>query len=295
VSAQGRRYRRVSVNTQTEPTTHGGALSRTIPNLQRLCGDRYPAPLTYGQPLAWGRQPVNVGRWVRLSANPSAPQARIIGAAAPVRPTLAQLKRNASSLCDRAYLLESAPGARPFAANAKQVREANRTPRAGLCPHHAKLDELSLGALVHEVQQRATREGIDPRAMVEDLPFPHRLGSSPCCAAADVTPERVLEVLGAWSSGEGYDNMTERDLVELAGRAVPRTGTMRAPRSVGEIRDAMDAVRAHCWALWVERAARAMEGRVEKFKRLKGDVRAMFKPVKARAKASTTGKRSRAA
>lgn len=293
MSAQGRRFRRVSVNVQTEPTTQGGALSRTIPNLQRLCGDRYPAPLTYGQPLAWGRQPANVGRWVRLSAKPNAPQARIIGAATPPRPTLAQLKRNATSLCDRGYLLESAPGARPFVANAKQVREANRTPRAGLCPHHAKLDELSLGALVHEVQQRALREGINPRGLVEDLPFPHRLGSSPCCAAADVTPERVLDVLEAWSTGEGYDNMTERDLVELAGRAVPRTGSTRAPRSVGEIRDAMEAVRAHCWALWVERAERAMEGRVERFKRLKGDVRAMFKP--ARAKASTSNKRARAA
>lgn len=270
------RFARLSVNVQTAPDEAGGPLSRTIPNLQRLCGaERYPAPLRYGQPLpdATAR---NVGRFVRLGTAANAPIGVIVGSATPVKPTLHQLARGSSSLCDPSYVVE-VEGAR-LVANARQVREVNRSPRGGLCPYHAALDAVSLGAVVAEARKGAGAR--HPRELLPDLPYPHRVGSGPCCAASDVTPEKVLELLEAWETGEAGDNMTGRDMLALARRAVPRSSSVEVPRRVADIRKAMGAVRDHCFAQWERKASEALVPRVEKFQRLKADVRAKYRKAK---------------
>lgn len=267
------RAARVTVNVQRGDDARG-PLSRTIPSLQRLCGaERYPEPFRYGQPLPSTRAR-RVGETVPLGRGPGAPRGTVIGSTAPPRPTLAQLQRGGQSLCERGYWIETEGGVR-VAVGAKQIRELLRAPREGLCPHHEALDGYALQAIVAE--GRAARVG-HPRDVVTDLPFPHRKGSSPCCAAASVTPELVLAVLRDWSSGEGWDELTEREMIALARRAVTRTSPVTPPRTVAEIPEAMKAVRDHCWRLWTERAAQATEGRAEKFKRLKATVRAQYAP-----------------
>lgn len=282
-----KRFRRV--NTQSEPDTPGtGPLSRTIPTLQRLCGEKYPEPLRYGQPLS--ATPRNVGRWVRLGSMAGAQEARIVQSSTPPRPTLAQLSRGARSLCDRGYIVETRGGVK-LAVNAKQVREANRSPREGLCPFHRVMDGLSLGALVHAVEEERRARGTNPRdeEMVRDLPFPHRRGSSACCEASEVSPERVLALLAAWETGEGADEMVAEDFVELARRATPRGAAWKPPRSLAEVRAAMRAVQDYCWTFWQRAAERASESRVEVFKRVKADVRRAYAGP-ARAKGSRKGR-----
>lgn len=282
------RAARVTVNVQDTADTKGGPLSRTIPPLQRLCGDRYPEPLRYGQPLPSTRAR-RVGETVPLGRGPGAPRGKVIGSTTPPRPTLAQLQRGGQSLCERGYWIETEGGVR-VAVSAKQVRELVRAPREGLCPHHAALDGYGLQATVAEA--KAARVG-HPRDVVTDLPFPHRKGSSPCCAASKVTPELVLAVLRDWQSGEGFDEMTDRDMVSLARQAITRTSPVTPPRTVAEIPAAMKAVRDFCWRQWTERAELAAEGREEKFKRLKANVRAQYAPLqKARPKAPAQPRRA---
>lgn len=276
------RAKRTRVNVQDGPDTGKGPLSRTIPSLQRLCGDRYPEPLRYGQPLPDTRVR-SLGRFVRLGKGREALGGIIRGSTAPPRPTLAQLQRGAASLCDRGYLLET-PGGVLVSVNASQVREQMRAPREPLCEYHQGLDALSLGAVVEEVGRRA-RGGLvaHPRDELTDMPFPHRRGSSPCCEASDVSPETVLRLLEEWERGECCDNMTGRDFVALVGRAVPKSSGISKPRTLAGVRKALAAVREHCWRLWQERAAKVLEPRREKFKRVKADVRAKYAPPKKRA------------
>lgn len=277
------RFRRVGTVSGHAVGDPSPRFPRTVPSLADAC-EAYPPPLRYGSPLPEDvSRTRNVGKVVRLGPGANAPTGRIVGSTAPVRPTLAQAARRSPSMCERGYLVETDGGVR-VAVNARQVRELNRTPREGLCPFHQALDVASLGAVMSEVDaQRKAGTIRHPRDLVSDLPYPHRAGSSPCCEASEVTPEKVLVLLEGWRTGEAGDEMSAGDVVAYARRAVPRSVSAKANRgiaSVADIERAMVAVRDHCWSQWTAWAKRQAEARGAKFRRVKAEARAVRAALK---------------
>ena len=143
------------------------------PTLQSVCGGRFPAPLRYGDPIAPGR----VQRREVVVSKRGA-RGVIVGRTAPVVPTLGALARGRSSeLCAPGYLVEV--NGRAVAANARQVRELNRSPREP-CPLHVQADAATMRALVLEAERMvAAGEAAHARDVLGDLAWPHHKGAAP--------------------------------------------------------------------------------------------------------------------
>jgi hypothetical protein len=93
-----------------------------------------------------------------------------------------------------------------------------------------------------------------------ELPYPHRKGSSPCCAYSVRSVEKLRGLVERYQD-EGEEADFERAAVELR-RALPRG--MRETARLDNTRDLTNAVadvEAYCWAQWKQGAERAKETR----------------------------------
>lgn len=242
-------------------------VGRTIPPLRRLCPS-LAGELGYGLPKS--KQRAVKPRQVDV---PGVGRVRVVGQTTPLRPTIKELvSRSHARLCQAGYLVEDAKGVQ-YAADAGFLKERARTPREGLCPYHARLYGPELAEYVASMEAAARAgEVSSPRddEVTRDLPYPHRRGSSPCCAASEWTPERALAVLDAWESGDGYESTTPEEIVAI-GRAAVTRERRREVEHVEDVRPALEGQAGDCWNQWREAAALALLGRRQKFKRLKSE------------------------
>lgn len=233
------------------------------PTLQAVCGSRFPAPLRYGDPISAGRVQ---RREVVISKRGA--RGVVVGRTAPVEPTLGALARGRSSeLCGTGYLVEV--NGRAVAANARKVRELNRTPREP-CPVHVQADAPTLRALMREAERLAAEgEVAHPWELLGDLPWPHHAGSGPCCGSSANTPGAVLSRFEPWATGRAAARQ-----VAAARKTIPAAlrGSVKV-RSLDDVPGAMRQVQTHCFEQvkrWVEVAETP---RREKYRATKRAVR----------------------
>lgn len=142
----------------------------------------------------------------------------------------------------------------PVVVRGSKVRERLRV-REGLCPDALVLDPHS-GFVAYE-EREAHKAGRDPYEG-QELPFPHRLGSTPCCQNSSVYPDKVASALRDVISGDGF--FEPDDVVAMARKMVPKS--MRAGLKISSLEDipgAIANVRAHCWGVvktWESKHAR---------------------------------------
>lgn len=285
---------RVRAGTRANGANAGtGKGSRTIPPLSRLCPKDYGGlPYEYGQPLPKCRSP-RIGKQTRVRVKGRSLVGVAESCAAPALPSYADLLRGSPKLCETALRVR-VPDHGTVTAAVSRVREWNRTPRAGVCRAWVPVNGVAAAQAVNEAYSAARRgEVAHPHAILRDLPFPHREGSTPLCERAQATPESVLAVYDAWRTGDGYESMTDADVVALARSAVPRglrhTATINAPTDIPAAMRRVQDEGVRQWEAYVERSR---EGRRAKFSRVRREVRQRYAPPKkatpqARSRATT--------
>lgn len=268
--------------------------SRTIPALARLCPkDWGNGPYDYGQALPSCRSP-RIGRQTRVRVRGKTMVGVTEACTTPAPPSYNDLARGSPKLCERGFRVR-VPDHGAVVAAASRVREWNRTPRAGVCRAWAPVTGASAGAALADARAFVRRgEVAHAHELLRDLPFPHREGSTPLCERSAATPESVLSVYEAWRSGDGYESMTDADVMALARAAVPRglrsEVDLRAP---GDIPRAMRRVQDEGVRQWEAYVARSAEGRRAKFSRVRRQVRERYAPPKKATPAKVGGRRAK--
>ena len=258
-----------------------GASRQTIDNLRARFkpadfSPRWEGVERWGQPLRPDDvrlKPGTVGRRVRASSRAER-WGVIVGAAVPPLPTLAQLRRGSPALAEPAYVIDLDGGGRVVVAGPR-IRELNRSPREGLCPEGYVAHPLDAWHALKSAEAAAARGEVrHPQHALTGLPFAHRRGSSACCGEADVAPRKLRELVEAWRAGEGFEQLTEDDVLRLVRRAVPRGLDVKV-RGLRDVDKALRAVEDHCVEQWREWLARAGRGRRTKLAEMKAAVRAL--------------------
>lgn len=133
----------------------------------------------------------------------------------------------------------------PTVVRGSKVRERLRV-REGLCPDALEIDPHQ--GYVAYTEREAHRAGRAPYADGGELPFPHRLGSTPCCKNSPSYPDKVEQLLSELEAGEGF--LDADDVVAVARTMVPKALKSEVKiRSIAEIPAAIEAVREHCWGV----------------------------------------------
>lgn len=188
----------------------------------------------------------------------------VVSLATPVGPSLLQtgrLSRRAS--CEGAVIVRTPLGAGAIetAVRKSVVRERRRLDERGQCPDAPSYSAQSLRAAVAELERDAKRTGRPAFDLAgAELPYPHRKGSSPCCAYSPRSVEKLRELVGAYHES-GEESEFERAATELR-RALPRG--MRETARLNTSRDLSAALldlERYCWAQWQQGAERAKETR----------------------------------
>lgn len=260
VRATGR-ARKPAARVKVESCPHGPGTG-----LCRLCGwEGKTLPRAWveerpGTPYA-GKSKL-LGAKVRLRGDEV--ESVVVSLATPVGPSLMQtgrLSRRAS--CEGAVIVRTPLGAGAIetAVRKSVVRERRRLDERGRCPDAPSYSAASLAAAVAELERDAKRLRRPPIELAGfELPFPHRKGSSPCCAYSPRSIEKLRALVGAYHES-GEETEFERAAVELR-RALPRG--MRETARLNTARDLSNAVadvEAYCWAQWQQGADRAKETR----------------------------------
>lgn len=254
---------------------------RAIPPLGRLCPKHYgDGPYEYGQPMPSCRA-TRLGKQTRVRVRGRTMVGIAEGCSAPATPSYAELLRGSPKLCESALRVR-VPGHGTVIAAKSRVREWNRTPRAGVCRSWLPVNGATAAEALAEARA-ATRRGelLHPHEALRDLPFPHREGSTPLCERSGSTPESVLGVYEAWRAGDGFESMTDEDVVALARGAVPRSlrPSVRLERAT-DIPAAMRRVQDEGVRQWEAFVERSREGRRAKFSRVRREVRQRYAPPK---------------
>jgi hypothetical protein len=203
-----------------------------------------------------------VGARVRLRGDDR--DSTVTGVATPLGGTLFG-KNSKRRQCEGSYVV-----ATPFGRGAietvvpKSVVRERRREREGNCPDAGNYNAAALRAAVAEIerdfardQKRAKPVWDHPFAMVGfELPFPHRKGSTACCAWSPVSPEKLRGLVERYrADGEEQDFETARVAVR---RALPEP-----LRSTAELESTADLLRGirdvedHCWGMWLAADERA--------------------------------------
>lgn len=195
-----------------------------------------------------------IGREVTLRGDPS--PSRIVGCATPLGRT-AVGRRSSRRKCEPALIVRSKIGLFDIETPVPGsiVRRGLRQRGERMCADAPSYGaEMSDHVLRIEAEARANKQ--HPFDLVREMPFPHRHGSSACCGNSPVAPGRLEALAARWrESGEEPDFY---DLARAVYRALP--AHLRAVTVIdtdADVRRAIKAVKDHCWAMWVERAAKA--------------------------------------
>lgn len=196
-----------------------------------------------------------IGREVVLKKGES--PVEILGCTAPVEmPGRAREKLSARRRCEGGFEVRFKEGLKiPFAVRGSKVRERLRV-REGLCPDALVLDPhsgfVSYTERESERSQRSPYEG-------GELPFPHRMGSTPCCRNSAVYPDKVGEALAEVLNGDGF--LEPSDVVSMAQKMVPKALRSRVVvERLEDVPHAIQSVRSHCWDIvrqWEQKHERA--------------------------------------
>lgn len=186
-----------------------------------------------------------IGRSVALrSGRGRVHPAEVLGCTAPIEmPSAKREKLSARRRCEGGFEVRFTDGLDiRFAVPKSKVRERMRE-REGLCPDALVIDPHS--GFVEFEEREARKRGVQPFVGGE-LPFPHRLGSTPCCRNSSVYPDKVEEAFFEAKAGRGF--VDREDVVVMAQKMIPKG--LRSEVSVeafGDVPAALVAVREHCW------------------------------------------------
>ena len=215
-----------------------------------------------------------IGRKVRLRGDPA--DSEVVGCATPLGETIFQHGRRARSYkCQGAFIVRSGTGRSAIETPVPKSVVRARMRHAGdvLCPDTPSFDRKMAG-YTRSIEREAAKAKKHPYDYADEVPFPHRKGSTPCCVNSPIRPERLDALLRAWrESGEESDFDA---LATAVRRALPKH--IRATtelESRAQIERGIKAVRDHCWSFWLEREARLGEGSKSFRRRVREDRKAM--------------------
>lgn len=169
----------------------------------------------------------------------------VVGCATPLGESLLQTgKRSDRYRCQGAFLVKTPLGV-TIPVPRSVVRERRRE-REGNCP-----DQPTYAAGTVQQMERAARKEGDHPQRGQDIPFPHRRGSSACCTLSTLHPDDLeRELREVWDGREEEQTA----FLERLRKAIPRALKPRVV--VADITDAPGAIRAlrdHCWSMWQEK------------------------------------------
>lgn len=261
-SGRARKPAKPSSRVLVESCPHGPGTG-----LCRLCGWE-----GHRVPRAWAELPPGtpyegasklIGQKVKLRGDEL--ESVVIGLATPVGPSLLQtgrLSRRAS--CEGAFIVRTKLGAGFVETPVRKsvVRERRRLEERGQCPDAAIYSSAAaLAASVAEIEREAARnkKGKTPFELVGfELPYPHRIGSSPCCWHSPRSVPKLRAMVERYRD-EGEESDFDAAAVALR-KALPR-GVREVAKldTAADLSRALREVEAHCWAQWEAGAGRAGE------------------------------------
>lgn len=169
----------------------------------------------------------------------------ILGTATPVGESLLQTgRRSKRYACQGAFVVRTPLGIETVMPKSV-VRERQRV-REGNCPDQATYAP----GTVQQMERAARRDGDHPQRG-QDLPFPHRKGSSACCTfSTSHTDDLERELREVW---DGREEEQEGFLRRLR-KAIPKALKPRVVvESIVDAPGAIKALRDHCWSMWQEK------------------------------------------
>jgi hypothetical protein len=226
--------------------------------LCKACGwkpGRVPKPwLTQSAGTPYRCKSKLIGREVTLRGDPS--PSMIVGCATPLGETIFQHGRRGKAYkCQSSFVVRSnmGKGAIETPVPRSVVRARMRHAKDKLCPDTPSFNAEMRG-YTSMIEADAKRMGVHPMDLADDMPFPHREGSSPCCVNSKIAPKRLEKLVAAWTeSGEESDYDA---VVAAVRRALPKhLRAITALETKWQVERAIKAVRDHCWNLWVEKEA----------------------------------------
>ena len=226
--------------------------------LCKACGwkpGRVPKPwLTQSAGTPYRCKSKLIGREVTLRGDPS--PSMIVGCATPLGETIFQHGRRGKAYkCQSSFIVRSnmGKGAIETPVPRSVVRARMRHAKDKLCPDMVPFT-ADMRGYTGMIEADAKRLGVHPIDISDDMPFPHREGSSPCCINSKIAPKRLEKLVEAWTdSGEDGDFYALTDAVR---RALPKhLRAITELESRDQVERAIKAVRDHCWHLWIEKEA----------------------------------------
>lgn len=170
---------------------------------------------------------------------------RIVGCATPLGESLLQTgKRSRRYKCQRAFLVKLPIGVEvPIPGSV--VRERRRV-REGNCPDAVRYER----GMALSMEREATREGYH-WMRGNDLPFPHRKGSTPCCTSASNYHGALEDLFTQAMEMDPPSPEFDVRVLDEVRRALPKhlRVTTRL-RGLEDVPKAIDIIRDHCGDLW---------------------------------------------
>jgi hypothetical protein len=169
----------------------------------------------------------------------------IVGCATPLGESLLQTGRRSDRYkCQGAFVVRTPLGIETTVS--KSVVRERRRVREGNCPDQATY----VPGTVQQMERAARKDGDHPQRG-QDLPFPHRKGSSACCTfSTSHTDDLERELRDVW---DGREEEQEVFLAKLR-KAIPRALKPRViVESIVDAPGAIRALRDHCWSMWQEK------------------------------------------
>lgn len=187
----------------------------------------------------------------------------VTSVATPLGGTLFQTGRQSKrAQCQGAYIV-STPFGRGHIETAvpkSTVRERRRE-REGNCPDTPVYTSVELQGVVKEFAREAAKYKKHPFDYAGgELPFPHRKGSTACCANSPVAPDKLDKLVKRYRE-EGEEVDFERAARALR-KALPKDLRATMPlESTRDLAKGVEAVRDHCWGFWLSAEERSRETR----------------------------------
>ncbi len=169
----------------------------------------------------------------------------VAGCATPLGESLLQTgRRSRRYKCQRAMMVKLPIGVE-VPVPASTVRERRRV-REGLCPDAVRYER----GMALTMEREATRGGYH-WMRGNDLPFPHRKGSTPCCTSATNYHGNLEDLFIQAMEMDPPSAEFDRQVLAEVRRALPKhvRATTRL-RGLEDVPAAIDTIRNHCGDLW---------------------------------------------
>lgn len=208
-----------------------------------------------------------LGRSVVMKRDDPKNPSKIVACATPIGANIHRSgKRAHRQRCQSSFMVQSPLGITtpvPRSVVQGRLRWAKSEPCLDYSPQ--AVDPAYIESIVRE----NTRAGRHPGNDIDDLPFPHRAGSSACCLQSKRNYRNLLDQLNTYrktSRKEDRDGLRDQLLKDVR-LALPRYLRARVPVETDEqIVAAIGYLRDHCFNIWMNKIASMKEG-VSKTKR----------------------------